>query len=161
MTKTSILIMEDESSLATAYQKLARTRLGPLTRVHIAQNGVEGLSLFKSHHYDFVVSDLFVPELSGTQFLTSIRDAGDLTPFILISGGFQGRSESEIATHANLITIKKPFSLSVLSEGYRKALGMREAMNKQAASTSASGGGGGSASGSKAGSPRISIFKAG
>ena len=51
-----------------------------------ACNGREGLVSFKHHHPDLVFTDLLMPEMSGLELLTELKELSPGTPVIVISG---------------------------------------------------------------------------
>jgi DNA-binding NtrC family response regulator len=49
------------------------------------------LDLLKTKRFDVIVSDYFMAEKDGLEFLTELKASGNITPFILFTG--QGRDE--------------------------------------------------------------------
>ena len=80
MPKT-VLIVEDESNI----RELLRMYLdqeGYITEM--AQNGAEGLRVFKRVHPDLVLLDLMMPVMDGTQMIKELR-AFSKTPVIMLT----------------------------------------------------------------------------
>ena len=48
--------------------------------------GKDGLSYWKNGNYDAVILDLTLPEMDGMTILKTMRQAGDVTPAIIVSG---------------------------------------------------------------------------
>ncbi len=66
----SILYVEDEQSIREGYAK-ALDRL--CDKLYIAQNGQEGLELYKEHSPDIIISDIKMPVMNGIEMVRAIR----------------------------------------------------------------------------------------
>src|SRR4030095_6812684 len=78
-----VLVLDDNVKVCKIMAGVIEMDLGipPMT----ASNVDEALQLLKEHAVDVVVSDLFMPETDGFQFLLKVRDMFPLTKVILIS----------------------------------------------------------------------------
>ena len=78
---TKILIVEDETSFSEAISFL----LGKEGfESEIAENGRVALELFKKHHYDLILLDLMIPEVSGIDVCRAIRTTSPV-PIIMLT----------------------------------------------------------------------------
>ena len=78
---TKILIVEDETSFSEAISFL----LGKEGfESEIAENGRVALELFKKNHYDLVLLDLMIPEVSGIDVCRAIRTTSPV-PIIMLT----------------------------------------------------------------------------
>jgi len=78
---TKILIVEDESSFSEAIAFL----LGKEGfESEIAENGRAALELFKKNHYDLILLDLMIPEVSGIDVCRAIRTTSPV-PIIMLT----------------------------------------------------------------------------
>ena len=78
-----VLIVEDEPRLAENIARSLRESAG--YAVDVAADGQEGLFLAESNTYDVVLLDLMLPQMDGMQLLTRIRQAGQLTPVLVLT----------------------------------------------------------------------------
>ncbi len=102
-----ILVVDDEPSLR---ELLAEAFTARRARVDTAQNGAEGWVLWQGSHYDLIISDQRMPELTGLELLARIRAASSQVPVILASGyGLEG-AEAELSRDPRLRILPKPFS---------------------------------------------------
>ena len=69
--KTKILVIDDEHSVRWAFEK-ALQKAG--YQVALAENGVKGLSLYKTFHPDIILVDIRMPEMDGLKVLEHIRE---------------------------------------------------------------------------------------
>ena len=67
----SILYVEDEQSIREGYTK-ALHRL--CDKLYIAQNGKEGLELYKEYKPDIIISDIKMPVMNGIEMVRAIRE---------------------------------------------------------------------------------------
>jgi DNA-binding response OmpR family regulator len=78
-----ILVIEDDVALqATLRAALESENF----KVFSATDGVEGLSLSAREHVDLILLDLKLPSLDGFEICKKIREKGDTTPIIFLTG---------------------------------------------------------------------------
>jgi DNA-binding NtrC family response regulator len=78
-----LLLVDDDPAVIRVYAS-ALARHG--VTVQTASNGKEAAGRVKTNRFDVIVSDISMPEMSGIEFLKSVR-AHDLdVPVILITG---------------------------------------------------------------------------
>ena len=80
MAKT-VLIVEDESNIRELL-RMCLEQEGYI--VEMAQNGAEGLRIFKRVHPDLVLLDLMMPIMDGTQMIRELRSFSN-TPVIMLT----------------------------------------------------------------------------
>jgi two-component system response regulator RegX3 len=78
---TRILIVEDESSFSEALSFLLSKES---FEVSIAENGRTALEIFKSEHFDLILLDLMIPEVSGIDVCRAIRTTSSV-PIIMLT----------------------------------------------------------------------------
>lgn len=91
---TKILIIEDAADVA---QMFARFLESKGYDCEVALGGKVGVQLFKEGHFDLVIADLMMPEVSGFEVAEMIRRRDRLTPMLLVTG--QG-DDVLVAAHA-------------------------------------------------------------
>jgi DNA-binding response OmpR family regulator len=79
---TRLLLLEDDPGLSKTLLKYL-TRQGYI--VDWAKNGEEAMELSFVNRYDLYLFDINVPLMNGIDLLSALREAGDLTPTIIIS----------------------------------------------------------------------------
>lgn len=127
-TKYRILIVEDQKDMRRIIKTVFR-HLG-FENIDLAENGLEGLRLIKEtfreemahSRYDLIVCDWVMPEMTGIQLLSAVREdnRSTETPFLMITSQ---ASREEVVRAAELgVTdyIVKPISATVLEEKIRK-----------------------------------------
>lgn len=70
VTKNKLLLVEDSIIIRTQMQRLLR---GAGYQVTIAENGLLGLQQIQAQEFDIVLSDVEMPEMSGLEMTTQIR----------------------------------------------------------------------------------------
>jgi DNA-binding NtrC family response regulator len=79
----TVLIVDDELAIRSMLQRFFKSA-GFF--VGCAENGVEGLKLFKQADWDVVIVDRGMPELNGEEMTREIKTSHPHVPVILITG---------------------------------------------------------------------------
>jgi len=82
-SQLTILIVDDEENIIRALKRILR-RDG--YRILTASHGDEALQLMARHHVQVILSDMRMPEMSGTELLKQIRDLYPNTIRMILSG---------------------------------------------------------------------------
>ncbi len=82
LEQQKILIVEDEFKVATFIKKglLTQELLGD-----IAFTGLEAIELFNKNHYDLVILDIGLPDMSGLDLCKHIRKNNDRIPILMLT----------------------------------------------------------------------------
>jgi DNA-binding response OmpR family regulator len=107
-----VLIVEDEPRLAENIARSLRESAG--YAVDVAGDGQEGLFLAETNTYDVVLLDLMLPKMDGTQLLTRIRQAGQLTPVLVLTARDDKESVVSLLNAGADDYLTKPFDLGEL-----------------------------------------------
>jgi DNA-binding NtrC family response regulator len=115
------LIADDDPQLLRA---LARILRDAGLQVQTADSCREALELVASESFDVIVTDLFMPDMSGTEILAMARERDACVPVVMISGdsGMCGRLD-ELDDHS-LHFLAKPFSGQDLSHLVCRLVGL-------------------------------------
>jgi two-component system response regulator DesR len=82
MGRLRVLIADDNDTVRAAVGRLLEDRF---ELVGAVSNGRELVDAALAHRPDVIVSDLAMPSLDGLAALKVLRDAGDTTPFVLLT----------------------------------------------------------------------------
>jgi len=77
-----ILVVEDEKVLGKALQRGLQEAGHQCTW---SQNGAEGLRLAETQAFDAIVLDLMLPDEHGLHILSTLREAGNVTPVLVLT----------------------------------------------------------------------------
>lgn len=83
MKKATLLIVDDEVEIREMLSRNFRMRG---FNVELAGNGTEALALLAEKRVDVVISDIMMPEMSGTELLRAIRQQYPMIRVIMITG---------------------------------------------------------------------------
>ncbi len=117
--KGHILIIDDDPTIRDSCRQVLK-REG--YKVKEAQDGSEGLKLFKKESFDVVLLDLKLPGLDGMEVLSKIREENPETPVIIITGYASIKSVVEAMKRGAFNYLAKPFSPEELRLVTDKAL---------------------------------------
>jgi len=81
-----------------------------------ANNGREGLEMFKRDRFDLVITDYFMPEMRGDEMAANLRRLAPSQPILMLTGSAEALDTSKLLINALL---RKPFSIGDL----RQAIG--------------------------------------
>jgi two-component system response regulator VanR len=109
--KSRILLVEDEIQISELLSEILSNNN---YEVDVANDGVEGYSLFKKNEYSLVITDVMMPNLNGHELVKLIRENNDVVPIIMLTA--LGDEVDEIKGFDMGINdyIKKPFSYNIL-----------------------------------------------
>jgi CheY-like chemotaxis protein len=124
MHPAHILIIDDDVEVAFL---VAMSLEEAGHQVAVAETGHQGVTLFENGHFDVVLTDLGMPDMTGWEVTTRIKALQPDVPVFVVTGwGDQLNTEEQIASGADLI-LTKPFDLDELLHliAQRTAVGMQ------------------------------------
>jgi CheY-like chemotaxis protein len=118
----TILVIDDEPSVR---RSLRRTLEVEGYAVLEAGDGKEALTALRAGSVDLIITDVFMPEMDGIEFLIEHLEQSSEIPVIAVSGGGRISSDS-VLTDAGLIgaveTLAKPLSVDGVLRAVRRVL---------------------------------------
>ncbi len=118
----TILVIDDDPSIRRSLRRILET--GGHT-VREADNGSSALAREATAEVDLVITDVYMPEMDGIEFLIRFRDLFPDTPIIAMSGGGYAAKEF-VLQDADLIgateTLSKPLTVDDVLGAVTRAL---------------------------------------
>lgn len=104
-----VLIVDDSRAMRMIVRRTLRQAGYDNITVEEAGNGIEGVAMVAKFGPDLILSDWNMPEMSGLDFLKSLRAAGNSVRFGMVTseGSMEMRGQAEEAGALFLLT--KPF----------------------------------------------------
>lgn len=121
MTNGRILVIEDDKSIINFLSISLKTNH---YKVDVAENGLNGVSLFFTNKPDMILLDLGLPDIDGTEVIKQIRMSSNI-PIIVISARGQDEEKVEALDLGADDFVMKPFSIQELMARIR--VGLRRA----------------------------------
>lgn len=109
-TSRTVLVIEDEPALSDAI-KYSLERDG--YDVYVADDGIAGLELLRTHNPDVVLLDLMLPSLSGLDVLRTLRTRSSVPVIIVTAKDGEGDKVAGLELGADDY-VTKPFSMREL-----------------------------------------------
>ena len=126
---TKILIVEDEIDIREGISEYL-SEVG--YDVMVAEDGQEGIDLFKSNEFDLVLLDIMLPKINGFGVLSQIREISDV-PVMMLTPMTDDYSQIMSFNEKADDYITKPFSVVVLHkriEALQRRIQGRQQNNK-------------------------------
>ena len=105
------VLIVDDSETSRRHIKRLLERMG-LEDITEAQNGVQGLELVENNFYDLIVTDYFMPEMDGKEFVERIREDSPQAsvPILMVTSAANDESRLAGVRRAGVSAIcDKPF----------------------------------------------------
>ncbi len=124
--RPSLLIVEDNIELINTLREYFEERYDVIT----AENGAIGLEMCCKHNPDLIVSDVMMPEMSGIEMCSSIREnlATAYIPIILLTAKSDVQHQIEGYESGADLYIPKPFSLKLLDLNIARLIAQKRRM---------------------------------
>jgi signal transduction histidine kinase/putative methionine-R-sulfoxide reductase with GAF domain len=106
-----ILVVDDEDDVRVVLARLL-ARAGH--SVAQASGAAEALEYAARERWDVIVSDVTMPQLDGPALVRRLRERGDLTPVVLVSGRVDADGLAHAQASGAVAVLAKPFDTSTL-----------------------------------------------
>ena len=116
--KKTILVIEDDQDVLSMMVKNLEF-LG--YNVVSARDGMEGLKLLESGHYDLIITDIVMPYVSGVGVITASKAKNPDVPVIAVTGYGREPEEAALEKEADLV-LSKPVKVAVLQQAIDRLL---------------------------------------
>jgi two-component system OmpR family response regulator len=112
-------VVEDEERVASAVKRGLEAEG---FAVDVALTGTDGLWLAQENDYDVIVLDILLPGVNGYRICSTLREAGDTTPILMLTAKTGEYDEAEALDTGADDYLTKPFSYVVLVAHLRALL---------------------------------------
>jgi len=109
----NILYIEDDKLTRELTSKVLQQLS---TNLIIAEDGLKGFIEFKENVIDLIITDLFMPNINGTDFIKMIRDVNNEVPIIVISAHTNSNILEKSINYGIQGCIQKPIAYEALKE---------------------------------------------
>lgn len=121
--KAKILIIDDSSE----HRRLVTEALiDDGYDVTVTANGLEGLTAYRAHQFDLVITDVLMPGADGLEVIRAIQEAGATVPVIAMSGGGASFPAAISLSASRALgaaeVLHKPFRIAELRDAVQRAL---------------------------------------
>jgi len=117
-----ILIIEDDTALRTVLRDTLRA-FGH--EVSEADDGNEGLKLFRRTAFDLAITDIVMPEKDGLEFLLELKKLQSSVKVVAMSGGGFGQPREYLRmakAFGASVVLEKPFTRNALMAAVEQVL---------------------------------------
>lgn len=121
--KARILCIDDEDVILDSFRKIL---VLDGYSVDTVNSGAEAINLIKSHHYDFVFTDLKMPEMDGVEVTKTVKYLRPDIDVIIITGYATVETAVECMKLGAMDYVQKPFTEDELLDFTKKCLIKRQ-----------------------------------
>jgi CheY-like chemotaxis protein len=104
-----ILLVEDNKTLQLLTEKLL-TKQG--ARVEVADQGLDGLVKYQAGQFDLILSDIFMPEMNGYEFVSELRKRDCRLPIIGLTAATIGEETEQMLAAGADVVMSKPMNIT-------------------------------------------------
>ena len=122
--KARILAVDDEAVVLDSFRRILVLEGFNIDTV---QSGPEALSLVRRNDYDFVFTDLKMPDMDGVEVVKAVKHLRPDVDMVVITGYGTIETAVETMQHGASEYVQKPFSADELAEFVNKLLVKRQA----------------------------------
>ena len=115
--KARILIVDDDQDIRTMLSSMLEEY-----HVGIAEDGAQGLELFKSGGFDVVVTDMKMPKMNGMELLAEIMVMNPGAKVIVISGFMDEATKSILKEMGAAAILEKPMGVVEIEDHVARIL---------------------------------------
>ncbi len=121
--KAKILCVDDEDVILDSFRKIL---VLDGYSVDTVTSGYHALNLIKSHHYDFVFTDLKMPEMDGVEVTKQVRHLRPDIDVVIITGYATVETAVDCMKLGAMDYVQKPFTEDELLDFVKKSLIKRQ-----------------------------------
>lgn len=126
-TKPTILVVDDEMGPRESLKVI----LSPTYRVVTANNGKQALDIMDQDRPDMVISDIRMPQMTGTELLREIKMRDAHIPVVLITGYATVQTAQEAVRASAYDYINKPYDVGDIEKVVSRALAENRARRER------------------------------
>lgn len=124
-----ILFVDDEQFILSGMKRIFKLMASELD-VIFASSGREALDFLKNNEFDMIISDMYMPEITGLELLSSAKEIQPNSIRIMLSGYLESTIDSPQRQVAHL-TLSKPIKTEVFIDTIRNCLTHKEQFIEQ------------------------------
>lgn len=121
--KAKILCVDDEEVILSGFRKIL---VLDGYSVDTVENGKEALGLIQKYHYDFVFTDLKMPEMDGVEVTKGVKHLRPDIDVVIITGFATVETAVECMKYGAMDYVQKPFTQDELLDFVKKTLIKRQ-----------------------------------
>lgn len=112
-----LLLVEDDQDVREAMSEIFSSFGIAITE---ATDGLEAIEILKNSFFDFIITDIQMPNMNGYEFLLSLKKLNISTPVIVLSGGSKYSKEDLLTAGALAYFEKGSFNLFEITRYLQK-----------------------------------------
>lgn len=119
----TVLYVEDESLTRRSFERIIRRRVKEL---YIANDGKEGIEVWREKRPDVIVTDIEMPVMNGLEMIRKIKEEDPSMPVIVLTAFEDEAHRSDLADYTLIKPAEKQVLVEHLMKVYEKKYGSKE-----------------------------------
>ncbi len=115
-----ILVVDDSRAMRTIVIRLLRTIGFVDAKFAEAGDGTEAIAAAKAEKPDLVLSDWYMPDMTGLDAVQALRKEGLEVPFAFLTSEASGHAREAAIAAGALFVLPKPFSVQELAQAMKR-----------------------------------------
>ena len=115
----TILIIEDDPMVASINQQFVE-QIQPQCIIKNVRNTEDGLHIIQTENVQLILLDVYLPGMSGTDFLKKLTQLGIQIPVILITAADDSTTLTDALNYQVIDYLIKPFTFERLKTAFKK-----------------------------------------
>lgn len=129
VSPNAVILLVDDNRAGLAARRVVLEELG-YTATGVS-NPREALELLRTKHFDLVVTDYMMPEMTGGEFIRVLREQMPNLPVVLLSGYVDALGLNEKTTGASAVIMKSNHEVAHLARAVKNLLKAKPAARKK------------------------------
>lgn len=119
--EAKIVVLDDEKAIAELIKAILRSKGYPVSVAHCCDEAARIIRDSAGRESILLVTDVVMPDMSGPEFVASLRTQGFAIPVLYISGYVDMDNNTNAAELREGLLLTKPFGASELLEAVAQA----------------------------------------
>lgn len=109
----SVLVVEDDPAIL---QMTAALLVDEVAELRVAKNGLQALEILSNTQVDLVLTDIFMPEMTGIALVKTMREREYVQPVIGLTAATLGQETEELLQAGAQTVLNKPINIKALRQ---------------------------------------------
>jgi len=106
--KKVLLIDDDIDVLDLIVERFKSENEGQNIAIVAVDTAIKALAVMKNTHFDAIVTDLHMPGMNGSEFVTKVRESGSVVPILMLTAYIAKADKDQVIASGVDVILQKP-----------------------------------------------------